>query len=252
MPTPDIDVLLPTCNRPGGLIFALAGLAAQSLGGLRLVVADQSSLPACDSPPVRALCRIIEGRGGEVQWHERTARLGIAEQRQFLLQKAQADLVLYLDDDVYMEPWVLGVLRETIVRERCGFVGAFPTGLSFRDDVRPEQQQIEYWDGPVAPEIVAPDLPSWERAQLHRAAKLWHVAQHLPEGVRRLYRVAWVASCVLYDRRRLEAVGGFGFWQRLPRYHSKRCWCRTCCCVAMAAVAWSLPEPTTRNCRPQS
>src|SRR5690606_19171795 len=42
----------------------------------------------------------------------------------------------------------------------------------------------------------------------------------LPPGEVRTYRVAWVASCVLYDRRRLLEVGGFSFWRRLPRYHS--------------------------------
>jgi hypothetical protein len=32
--------------------------------------------------------------------------------------------------------------------------------------------------------------------------------------------VAWIASCILYDREKLLAVGGFSFWSRLPRYHS--------------------------------
>ncbi len=37
---------------------------------------------------------------------------------------------------------------------------------------------------------------------------------------RRLYEVAWVASCVLYDRAKLVEAGGFAFWRRLPWYHS--------------------------------
>src|SRR5690606_18312372 len=40
-----------------------------------------------------------------------------------------------------------------------------------------------------------------------------------PEAVK-LYKVAWVASCVLYDREKLLDVGGFAFWRRLPRHHS--------------------------------
>ena len=39
------------------------------------------------------------------------------------------------------------------------------------------------------------------------------------EKVRR-YKVAWLASCILYDRAKLLSVGGFAFWSRLPRYHS--------------------------------
>jgi hypothetical protein len=63
-------------------------------------------------------------------------------------------------------------------------------------------------------------LSWWERWQLYRAANLYHVAQSLLPGTWRRYKVAWVASCVLYDRRKLEAVGGFSFWPRLPRFHS--------------------------------
>ena len=119
-----------------------------------------------------------------------------------------------------MEPWVVGRLLETLRAEGCGFVGAFPAGLSHRDDVRPHQQRIAYWDGPVRPEAVEPGSAAWERWQLHRVANLWHVARSLPPGASRRYKVAWVASCVLYDRAKLEAVGGFAFWPRLPRYHS--------------------------------
>jgi hypothetical protein len=46
------------------------------------------------------------------------------------------------------------------------------------------------------------------------------VAQRLEPGETRLYKVAWVASCILYDRHKLLEVGGFSFWSRLPRYHS--------------------------------
>jgi hypothetical protein len=56
---------------------------------------------------------------------------------------------------------------------------------------------------------------------LHRAANLYHASQRLLQpGEWRLYKVAWVASCVLYDRRKLLEVGGFSFWPRLSRWHS--------------------------------
>jgi glycosyltransferase involved in cell wall biosynthesis len=217
---PVIDVLLPTIDRLSSLVMTLGGIAAQTLTDLRLIVADQSEPPVGDDPAVLTLCRLIETRGGEFEWHRRPIRRGIAEQRDFLLRRAEADAVLYLDDDVYLEPWVAETLLATLRAERCGFVGAFPAGLSHRDDVRPAQQAIAYWDGPVEAEIIEPESSAWERWQLHRASNLLHVAQSLPPGARRRYRVAWIASCVLYDRRKLESVGGFGFWSRLPRYHS--------------------------------
>jgi len=217
-----VDVLLPTCNRPGSLVMALAGLACQALREIHLVVSDQSDPPAGESPVVRTLLRVIEARsqGKTVEWHYRVPSKGIAEQRDFLLKRAYTDSVLYLDDDVLMEPWVLEVLLRTLKREGCGFVGAFPAGLSFRDDVRPAQQRIDYWRDPVFPEAVEPGSDEWERWHLHRAANLHHVCRSIPPGEVRLYKVAWVASCVLYDRQKLLDVGGFSFWDRLPRYHS--------------------------------
>lgn len=217
---PTVDILLPTCNRLPSFIMTLSGVAAQDVADLRVVVSDQSEHPVYDEPVVQTLGRIVEARGGTVEWHRRPQIHGIAEQRAFLLHRARADRILYLDDDVFMEPWVVGRLLETIQREECAFVGAFPAGLTFREDVRPEQQRIEYLDGPVEPEAVDPGSPQWERWKLHLAANLWHVGQDLPPGEHRTYRVAWVASCILYDRRKVMEVGGFSFWERLPRYHS--------------------------------
>ncbi len=215
-----IDVLLPTCNRLNSLILTLSGLAGQSLADIHLIVADQSDEPVENATVVQTCRRIIEARGGTVEWNYRVPSRGIAEQRDFLLGRATGKYVLYLDDDVFMEPWVLARLVLVLEREKCGFVGAFPAGLSHRKDVRPAQQVIEYWDGPVRPEIVEPGSRAWERWQLHRAANLYHVAQKLPPGETRPYKVAWVASCILYDRQKLLAVGGFSFWPHLPRYHS--------------------------------
>ncbi len=216
-----VDILLPTCNRLSSLIMTLTGVAAQTWHDLHVIVADQSEQPVENEQVLQTLRRVIEAHGGSVEWHTRPSIHGIAEQRDFLLKQATADAVLYLDDDVLMEPWVVERMLATLNAEQCGFVGAFPSGLSHRDDVRPQQHIIEYWDGPVLSEVVEPESPQWERWQLHRAANLYHVSLSVPaEKLPRLYKVAWVASCVMYDRAKLLEVGGFSFWQRLPRYHS--------------------------------
>lgn len=218
--TARVDILLPTYSRPDALVMTLSGLATQTCTDYRLIVADQNETPVLSRPTVAALRRVIEARTRPAEWHHRRERRGIAEQRAFLLERAQAPAVLYLDDDVLMEPNVLAELLRVLETERCGFVGAFPAGLSFLHDVRPQQQHIEFWDGPVAPEAVDPGSHAWERYHLHRAANLFHATQHYGGAATRRYKVAWVASCVLYDRAKLEAVGGFSFWPRLPRYHS--------------------------------
>lgn len=215
-----VDVLLPTCNRLESLILTLSGVAGQTCCDVRVIVADQSTAPVPESQTVQTLSRIIEARGGHWEYHKRPPIHGIAEQRDFLLRQASAEAVLYLDDDVFMEPWVLQRLLDTLCQQGCGFAGAFPAGLSHRDDVRPEQHIVDWWDGPVRPEVVDPGSKEWERWQLHRAANTFHVGRALPAGTTMLYRTAWIASCVLYDRRKLLQVGGFSFWDRLPRYHS--------------------------------
>jgi hypothetical protein len=200
--------------------MTLAGIAAQTCTEVRLVVADQSAPPA-RTAVTEALLRIIEARGGEVEWHQRAQVHGIAEQRDFLLRRARGDFVLYIDDDVFMEPPTLARLVDALADEGCGFVGAFPSGLSFREDMRPAQQHVEFWESRVQPETIEPDSEAWEaRWQLHRAANAYHAAQRLRPGEPRRYKVARVASCVLYDRAKLLDIGGFSFWPRLPRYHS--------------------------------
>jgi GT2 family glycosyltransferase len=215
-----VDVLLPTCDRLQSLIMTLAGTAAQTLSDLNLVIADQSARPVTDDPVVKSLLRVVEARGGSVESYHRVPSKGIAEQRDFLLNASSSDFLLYLDDDVFMESWVLERMLDVIREEHCGFVGAFPSGLSFSDDLRPEQELVEFWDGPVVPEKVSPDTPAWDRWHLHRAANMLHAASKLDPGEVRRYKVAWLSCCCLYDRQKLNAVGGFSFWSRLPRYHS--------------------------------
>ncbi len=215
-----VDILLPTYNRLPSLIMCLSGVAGQTCSNYRLIVSDQSDEPAQENLVVQSLIRIIEAHGGTVEWHYRVPSKGIAEQRDFLLSRATAKYVLYLDDDVWMEPQVLETLVKTIQEQGCGFVGAFPNGLSYRDDFRPHQQHIEFWDELVTPESITPDSPEWERNVLHRAANLYHISLQVPPGEKRLYKVAWIAACILYDREKLLEIGGFSFWDRLPRYQS--------------------------------
>ncbi|HET8521869.1 MAG TPA: glycosyltransferase family 2 protein [Thermomicrobiales bacterium] len=217
---PQVDVLIPTINRLPPLVMTLTGIVQQTYRNLRVIVADQNPSPLRDEPVIDSLCRMIEARGGHVEWHHRTERHGVGEQRDFLLRHATARYVLFLDDDILMEPWVLTKLVDVLEREECGFAGAFPVQPAYLDDHRPEQEAIDWWNGPVQPETVNPGSPAWGRANLHRAANLYHVSERLPAGEHRLYKVAWLGGCALYDRVNLLQVGGFAFWQRLPAGHA--------------------------------
>ena len=218
----DVDILIPTCDRPGALAATLTSLGAQTVQPFRVVISDQGDQPSTERAEVATAIRVLELHGCEVKVHRHLPRRGMAEQRQFLLDQARAPLVLFLDDDLILETWVVGQMVDAIRRERCGFVGSAVIGLSYRDDVRPAQQAVEFWEGAVQPETVRPGTPAWERYKLHNAANLLHVQQlhGLTNEMTRPYKVAWVGGCVLYDRTCLEAVGGFGFWRELPEHHA--------------------------------
>jgi glycosyltransferase involved in cell wall biosynthesis len=222
----DVDVLIPTRNRPVEFATTLAGLAAQTGVAFRVVVSDQSDdTPSFDTASARTLTRVLRRRGVEVDLRHHLPRRGIAEQRAYLLSLATADAVLYLDDDVWLEPGVLDRLHRALRELGCGFVAAAMQGLSHLDDRRPgECAPFEIWDRPVRPETIVKDGPAWSRWTLHNAANGMHIAERLgldtgelPPPDRWLpYKVAWSAGCVLFDRAALLDAGGFEFWREVP------------------------------------
>jgi hypothetical protein len=160
----------------------------------------------------------LRARGRAVELHRHVPRRGLAEHRQYLLDHAVAPLVLMLDDDMVLEPEVVARLVRVQQQQGCGFVGAACIGLSYLADVRPHEQPVELWDGPVAPETIVPGTPQWERFRLHNAANLHHVQTELKarDAAPVVYKVAWAGGCVLYDAAALRAVGGFEFHRELP------------------------------------
>ena len=258
----EIDVLIPTRNRPAELAATLAGLAAQDVPEpFGVVISDQSDGTPQDSvvlsgqpdgasedgvvakdgvvrgdrsdgafedgpswghPAAATMVRVLRCAGHRVLLGRHLPRRGLAEHRAFLLSRSRARYVLYLDDDVWLEPMAVRVMHQALRELGCGFVGNFPHGLSYADDHRPAQQVYEPWLGRPAPEWFGPGDPQWRRASLHGAANLLHLADslRLPPGQWRAYKVAWLGACVLFDRAKLVAAGGYDFWDRLPAEHA--------------------------------
>jgi glycosyltransferase involved in cell wall biosynthesis len=215
-----IDVLIPTYNRPEALAMTLTGLCAQTWRDFRVIVSDQTDdRDMADIPTIQAVGRVLSVHHTPVGILKQLPRQGIAEQRQFLLDQATAPYVLFLDDDVLLEPWVLDLLLTTIQREGCGFVANSLIGLSYLDDVRPQEQApLQFWDGRVQPETVEKGTSAWERWQLNNAANPYHLQQkfHLTPDQPRTYHIAWASGCTLFDRAKLISTGGFSFWANLP------------------------------------
>jgi GT2 family glycosyltransferase len=217
-----VDILIPTYSRPAALAVTLTSLIAQTYRDFRIVISDQTEdNNPVESGEVQAVLRVLRAHGHAVEVQKHLPRRGIAEQRQFLLEQARASYALFLDDDLILEPFVVENMLAAIKEERCGFVGSAVIGLSFIDDIRPDEQKIEFWDEPVQPESVKPDTAEWERWRLHNAANLYHVQKSLglTQKEQRKYRVAWVGGCVMYDTEKLRRLGGYSFWQQLPSEH---------------------------------
>jgi GT2 family glycosyltransferase len=220
----DVDVLLPTCNRPAELGVTLAGLAAQAEPSFAVVISDQSTgSPGWDHPAAAAMVRVLEAQGRPVTRLRHLPRRGLAEHRQFLLEQSSAKKCLFLDDDVWLEPGALHRLSCALDELECGFVGMAPQGLSYLEDRRPEQTAaFEAWEGPVTAERIRPGAPGFERWPLHSAANLSHISADLSlqPGQWVPYRVAWLGGCAMYRRDALTAAGGFAFWDSLPPDHA--------------------------------
>ena len=220
---PAVDVLIPTCNRPAELAVTLAGLAGQEDPGFRLVVSDQSDgPPAWTHAPVAAMLRVLEAQGTSVDLHQHLPRRGLAEHRQSLLDKAHTEKILFLDDDVWLEPGALRSMSDALDQLRCGFVGMAPQGLSYLNDRRTDQTEaFSRWEGAVTPERIRPGDPEFLRWPLHSAANLAHLSADLglEPGQWIAYKVAWLGGCTMYRRQALEDAGGFLFWTQLPPEH---------------------------------
>lgn len=218
----DITILVPTYNRLQSLAVLLTSLCTQTYKNFDIIISDQSERhDLIDNKVIHALIRVLNHHGHKVKIHRHLPRRGIAEHRHFLLQQAKSPYVLFLDDDLILESYVVKMLLDVIEREQCGFVGQAVQGLSYIRDNRPQEEHIYFWKEKVLPEIVKPNSVEWERYTLHNAANLMHVAEkyHITPDSPRTYKIAWIGGCVMYNREKLIRSGGFRFWHQLPPHH---------------------------------
>jgi GT2 family glycosyltransferase len=219
----DVTVLIPTYQRTTALAVMLTSLYFQTYQHFEVVISDQNDQEDIFShPSSQTIIRLLNGRGIPVKTYKHLPRLGLAEQRQFLLDHSQTTYSLFLDDDLIVEPYVIEKMKQAITEEHCGFVGRPVVGLSYVNDYRPEEEAIELWKGPVKPEIVRKDSKKWDRYKLHNAANMYHVEQklHVTPEQQIKYKVAWIGACVMYDTQKLREAGGFQFWHKLPKNHA--------------------------------
>jgi glycosyltransferase involved in cell wall biosynthesis len=219
-----VDVLIPTYGRKTGLAVVLTSLLGQTFTDFNVIISDQTPEDETylNSIEIQTLVQALRWHGHRVILHHHLPRQGLAEHRQFLLEQSHAPYVHYLDDDVLLDPSVMERMVHVLQSEQCGFVGCAATGLSYLDDVRPHQQHIEIWEGPITAEPFESYSIPWERHKVNNAANPLHLEQRYASNNEVMrYKVAWIGGAnVLFDRTKLLSVGGFSWWRKLPAEHA--------------------------------
>jgi GT2 family glycosyltransferase len=217
-----IKILIPTYRRLKALAVTLTSLYYQTEKDFDIIISDQTSNDDIyNDNSVQTVVRLLEIAGCKVTTLKNLPAKGMAQQRQFLLEQSDAQFSLFLDDDLVLDSYVVANMRRILEEQQIGFVGCAVIGLSYKNDIRPHQQDIEFWPGEVRPETVVPKSIQWERYRLHNAANILHVTENIKATADNpiAYKVAWVGGCVMYDTLKLQEVGGFSFWRDLPENH---------------------------------
>ncbi len=208
MDLPIVDVLIPTTGPPASLGATLSSLANQRYPSFR-VMATRPPLDQADEPELTGLVGVLEMGGHPVRFVDTQAAGRDGGRLQALLDLAAAEYVLVVDDGIFLEADLLGRLVGGLRASGGALLGSSVVDLRFRDEHRPDEEAIEFWDGPVRPEEIGVDSRAWARRRVHRGANLQHLRERLPRTRDRLYHVADIGGCVLYDTAKLRSVGGF-------------------------------------------
>lgn len=205
MDSPIVDVLIPPARSTAGLGTTLASLAAQRYPAFRVVVDISLGLETAGA--LDALFRLLEARGHPVHVEARLSDGG-GPVRDLERPGGSAPYLLVVEEGVFLEPDLIGRLVAAIRATPSGFVGSSAVSLGERSERSAGGPAgISFWDGPVRPEVLSAAVQA-ERRRLHLGANLHDLRERLPRTRDRLYRIADIDGCVLYDTEKLRSIGG--------------------------------------------
>lgn len=123
--TPQVSVIIPTCNRPGLLPSAIQSVLRQSFGDFELLVVDDGS-----ENPIDSVVQPLRDERVRVIRHDR--RRGAAAARNTGIRNTNGEFVAFLDDDDQWHPDKLA-RQMSILRNSDAGVGAAYTGYDVVD-----------------------------------------------------------------------------------------------------------------------
>jgi len=125
----DLAILIPTCcddSERLHLSHMLSSLAFQeiSVGRKQVVVRDEGRYPAMKSEAVRLVWDLLIQKGFDVLYFRSLSRKGIGHARRELFEQHGVgfDFILYVDDDMLLEPGCIGMLIDVLMNDsQAGF-----------------------------------------------------------------------------------------------------------------------------------
>jgi len=158
--TPQVTVVIPTCDRAWALPTAVRSAAAQTFRALEIIVVDDGSRD--DTPEI---CRHLAARDPRVR-HLRQANRGLPAARNAGLAAARGEWVAFLDDDDLWHPRFVEAMlahARATARPTVACLAATFTAQTEADAVtvlaQPDRFRVEAWPTPPPPELIeATDL----------------------------------------------------------------------------------------------
>ncbi len=187
----EVSVIIPTYARDDELEHAIESVLAQDFDGFELLVVDQTSH---HSPAVRSYLQNQADRRFRLF---RVTPPSLPAARNFGLEQAQGQVVIYIDDDVEVEP---------------GFIAAHYRAYA-------EDPTI----GAVAGKVVSPG-----EAEARRLLRI--TAAGIDQGGLNYHRESWITTAqgcnMSFRTEALRAIGGFdtGFIGNALREESDACY----------------------------
>lgn len=102
MKTPVVSVVIPTSNRPAFLEEAVQSVLAQTVSDYEIIVIDNGS-----EDRFQARIQDLRRFGAQIYTYRFPSNRGVSAARNFGLEKATGDYILFLDDDDLLHPRML-------------------------------------------------------------------------------------------------------------------------------------------------
>jgi glycosyltransferase involved in cell wall biosynthesis len=148
MTTPQVSVIIPTCNRARLLPVAIRSVLAQTFGNFELIIVDDASEDSIDD-----VVKAFQDR--RVRWITHEERLGGGAARNTGIRNSGGEFVAFLDDDDEWYPQKLARQMALLLRSSPN-VGGVYTGYEAidRETGKLRARQIPRYRGDLSSELL--------------------------------------------------------------------------------------------------